>query len=168
MLCYLPMYNDIDENRQIIEFFKIIYRGIRKHGLRRIVKSLDSIEIEQNNLYFNEIVDYIIEIVTIEFKCKKEDLFNFDKRGNITVARKISVILIKTHLDISDEQLGKYFNRVRQVVYNTLKEFKNLDRESKLDDEFFELHDKLNIEVCNYIEKLKLENNGNEKTKTTK
>ena len=154
----------LDENREIIEFFKIIYRGIRKHGLRRIVKTLDSIDIEKSNPHFNEVVDYIIDIVTLEFECDMEDLFSFHKRGNITIARKIAVILMKTHLTISDEQTGKYFNRVRQVVHNIMKEYYALDRTSKIDNNFLEIHDKLDIQVCNYIEKLKLENNEKEKS----
>ena len=153
----------LDENRQIIEFFKIIYRGIRKHGLRRIVKTLDSIDLERNNLYFNEIVDYIMKMVTEEFKCEIEDLFSFDKRGNITVARKVAVILMKTHLTISDEQTGKYFNRVRQVIHNIMKEYYLLDRTSKIDNNFFEIHDKLDTKVFEYIENLKFKNNENKK-----
>lgn len=149
------MYNN--DTRELTNFLTIVQKGIRKHGIKKIVKIIQSIDLQENNMFYNEIFSFIIESVAHEFNITIDDLIEAKKRGDVTIARKIAIVLAKEHIDISDEILAKEFNRVRQVVYHILIEFNNYDREDKFCKEFFEKYDKINEKVVKHIEFLKNE-----------
>lgn len=140
--------------KEITEFLTIIQKGIKKHGLEKIVLTIQSIELEQTNVFYNELCTYIINLVCKEFDVTKMQLKNFSERGRVTTARKISIILINKHLEITHKEIARIFNRVRQVVYHTIENFNSLDRNKKIDLPFFEIYDKLDLSVQERIKEL--------------
>lgn len=144
-----------EQEKDIEKFLVVVHKGIRKHGIKKILKSIQAIDFEENSAYHQDILDYIFKVVTEEFCITKEDLLRREKRGVVTIARKIAIIIASENLAISDDNLAFQFQRVRQIVYNAKQEFKNLDRNDKLDKRFFERYDSINEKVVKYIEGLK-------------
>jgi len=151
-----------EQDRKAVELLRIVLRGVRRHGADRVIKTVESIDLEENNQHFTPIFDCIIKCVVDEFDIEQEHLYTTEVRGIVTTARKVAIIQAKHHLDISDFQLGKHFKRVRQVVYLTMREFDNLNRDDKMDAPFFEQFDRVNDKVVKYIDKLLPSKNGTE------
>ena len=144
-----------EKNHVVDEFFTIVQRGVRKHGHEKIIRSIQVIDIQKNNIFYYEIFNFIIQSISQEFNIKQEDFYKKDKRGVVTVARKIAIVLVKTHFDITDEQLANQFDRTRQIVYNTRKEYLKMREDNPKHKVFLEKHSKLNKKVVDYIKKIK-------------
>ena len=159
----LSNYSELKKS-YIIDFFKTIDKSLRNHGHDKVIAVLSNLDIQSDlktkNLEL--IVEHICECVTEDYKkerVKKQDLFVKSKRGDVTSARKMAIILIKQFIDVSDNKIGKYFGRSRQVVFYTMQEFKDLNTKNKQDVEFLNRHDKLSKKISNYINDSNL-NNG--------
>jgi hypothetical protein len=142
-----------------------IINGIRFYGIKKMQPELLKLKIEKPlrikiigidedveevNKIANSKINFIKKIVLKEYKKYNFDLFdifNVQKRGKCTEAKKIIVMLILKHTDISVVSLAKYFSRSRSVIYQIkdeyeimikdkdcsfTKSFKKLDKEVKL------------------------------------
>lgn len=143
------------KNQEIDDFFTIVQRGVRKHGPEKVVRSILSIDIQETNIFYFEIFNYIINETSIEFGVEPEDLFRKYKAGNTNLARKIAIVLVKSHFEITDEQLAEQFHRTRQVIYNTRMEFLRLKEDNPKHILFQEKYDLINKKVISYIKKIK-------------
>jgi len=146
---------DIKKNH-VIDFFRVIERGVRHHGVEKITSALKNLDIQSylqvNNL--DVIVKYICECVAKDYKknnVKEVDLFHRKKRGEITSARKMAIILIKEFTNISDTKLARYFGRSRQIIFYTSQEFKDLDPKNKHDVLFLNRYDKLSRKIALFM-----------------
>jgi len=146
---------DVKKNH-VIDFFRIIERGVRHHGLEKITSVLQNLDVQSylqvNNL--DVIVKYICECVAKDYKkdkVKEGDFFNKKKRGEITSARKMAIILIKEFTNISDTKLARYFGRSRQIIFYTVQEFKDLNPNNKHDVLFLNRYDKLSRRIALFI-----------------
>jgi chromosomal replication initiation ATPase DnaA len=147
------MYNN--EARELTNFLTIVQKGIRKHGIKKIVRIIQAIDLQESNMFYNEIFSYILRLVSDEYNFTADEILQPKTRGDITIARNMAIILIKKHLNISDELLAKEFDRVRVVVYKVCAEFKEYDRNDKFYKEFFEVYDRLDEKIAKHIEYLK-------------
>src|ERR1035437_6716217 len=141
----------------IAEFFKMVEKGVRKHGVQKIASVLRSLDIqtEISSKHLDKLVKRICDSVVNDYrveKIKPHDLFNKTKRGEVTSARKMAIILLKQFLEISDDKLGKFFGRSRQVIHSTMQEFKDLNPKNKYDAMFLDRHDKISNEIMSFIE----------------
>jgi hypothetical protein len=149
------MNPDIKKNH-VIDFFRVIERGVRHHGVEKITSVLKNLDIQSylqvNNL--DVIVKYVCECVAKDYKkdkVKEGDFFLKKKRGEITSARKMAIILIKESTNISDTKLARYFGRSRQIIFYTLQEFKDLNPTNKHDVLFLNRYDKLSRKIALFI-----------------
>ena len=88
----------------------------------------------------------------------KDELFGFSSRGEITIARKLCIILIRKHIsNISDAEVGSHYNRSRQDVHNTEKEFKSLvaGKKNKFHIDLLQMYEELDSSVDNFVKKIK-------------
>lgn len=142
-------------DKEIAQFLVIVSKNVRKHGYKKVVKHIQSIDYQENSIHYDEIIAYIFKIVCEEFCITKDNLINKNMRGVVTVARKIAMVISKKHLGVSDDNLAFQFKRVRQSVFAAYKEFESLDRENKFDKRYFEKYDTLNDKVVKFIKELK-------------
>lgn len=150
----------------IIDFVSGIQRGLRRHGVEPVLSAIEnldtqsyfqseSIKIKSRNI--GEIANYICDVVVSDFKedgvkIEKSELFSkTSKRGEVTLARKLSMILIKEFLEISDKKIAKFFGRARQVVFYAFKEFKNMDVKNRVDLKFLKRYNKLSKFISEFI-----------------
>ena len=153
---YEELTNPNVKKNHVIDFLRVIERGIRHHGVEKITSTLKTLDIQSylqvNNL--DVIVKYICESVANEYKdnsVKESDLFHRKKRGDITSARKMAIILIKEFTSLSDTKLAGYFGRSRQIIFYTTQEFKELNATNKIDVLFLNRYDKLSRKIASFI-----------------
>jgi len=153
--------SDPKQNLELAQFFRTVHKGIRIHGIKKIIKVIKSIDLQENNLFFSDILDFIFKSVAEEYNVSVSAIKGKDTRGDVTVARKMAIILIKENVDVSDEFLAYELDRVRQVVHHVLKEYKGYTRKLRYNKnendvkDFFAKYDKLTLKIDDYIESLK-------------
>ena len=146
------------DEKELYELIRNLSRGIKKHGIRKIIKTLKQISLTDEDEVNYGIIDFIEKRVCSKIGVPREELFDFATRGEITVARKFCILLIRKFIDdVSDEFVANHYNRSRQVVHLTEKEFRNLHsgKKNKFELDFLALYSELEVQVSDYVESLK-------------
>lgn len=168
-LCYLvnlPMPEaqkqkkyDFDD-KDFCDLLKLMSKAIDKIGFHEVKNNISSLLIQSasNQDSCDRIVEYILDCVCLEwaeFRVRKGDLFKHRKRGELTNARRMAMILIKENVKINDQQLGEFFGgRVRQVSYKTYLHFQNMDPTNKVDSKFLNKYNTISFKVRKYCNEL--------------
>jgi chromosomal replication initiation ATPase DnaA len=148
----------ISEEKEFYELIRNLSKGLKRHGLKKVIKALKQINIDNEDEINFSIIDFIENAVCTKIGVPKDELFGFASRGEITIARKFCILLIRKYIsNISDEELGNHFNRSRQVVHNTEREFKMLKngKNNKFHIDFLAIYDDLDIQTGKFINILK-------------
>lgn len=110
----------MENQTEIVEFFREVQRIISKHGLSKVLGQLRRISLDSDG-YEKDVCEYILVVTSNHYLIPKELLLNSKKRGTISEARRMCFALMKEHLPFSDEQIGDYFNgRSRQYINKEL------------------------------------------------
>jgi hypothetical protein len=150
-----------NDEKEFYELIRNLSRGIKKHGVKKIITTLKQINIDNEGEVHFSIIEFIEKSVCSKIGVPREELFAFDSRGEITVARKFCIHLIRNYIpNISDADVASHYNRSRQVVHNTEKEFRTLKKgkQNKFVKDFFSLYDELDSEVSKFVESIKINN----------
>jgi hypothetical protein len=148
-----------NDEKEFYELIRNLSRGIKKHGIRRVIKSLKQINLDNENEINFTIIDSVEKSVCAKIGVPRDELFGFASRGEITIARKFCILLIRKFVpDISDEELGNHYNRSRQVVHNTEKEFRLLKsgKKNKFHIDFIFIYKELEKEIGVFSKSLKI------------
>lgn len=149
---------DKNENRELYDLIRNLGKGIRKHGVKKVVRALKEINIVSESEKKFAIIDFVEKIVCERLGVPSDELFNFTSRGEITIARKLCILLVRNNIsNVSDDELASHYNRSRQVVHNTEKEFRLL-KQGKVNQfhiDVLTIYDELNVKTKEFVEKLK-------------
>ena len=146
------------DEKELYELIRNLSRGIKKHGIRRVIKSLKQINISDDDEVNYILIDTIEDSVCSKIGVPRDELYGFASRGEITIARKFCIILVRKFVaDVSDEMLANHYNRSRQVVHNTEKEFRLLKsgKQNKFHIDFLSIYYQLEKEIEGFIKKFK-------------
>lgn len=141
----------------VADFLNVSQSAIKKHGYTKVVAALHNLDVQTEIQTLNKqnLVDFICDCIIEEFKSDrvvKKDLFNKAKRGDVTLARKMAIILIKQFLsELNDTQIGNLFSRSRQVIFNTMEEFKQMNPKNKQHAIFLKKHSVISMKVEYFI-----------------
>ena len=145
----------------IAKFLKIISKGLNRHGAKKIHSVLVNLDISSD--FEKKGIDKLIKFICSEtvdnFNKNKEervyvkDIFEKDKRGDVTLARQMVMILLTQFVDITPTMLGQYLNRSRQVIHTAMARFKELDPKLSQDCDFLNRHDAISSKIILYMEK---------------
>ena len=150
---------DINDSRELYELIRNLSRGLKKHGVKKVIRALKSINIDNEDELIFSVIDFIEKSVCASIGVPRDELFSFTTRGEITIARKFCVILISKFVStISDEEIGSHYNRSRQVVFNTKKEFRLLKnaKQNKFHLDFLAIYNVLDKEVESFVKNVKI------------
>ena len=150
--------NENKEHKELYDLIRNLGKGIRKHGLKKVVRALKEINIVSESEKKIAIIDFIEKIVCDRLGVPSVELFNFNSRGEITIARKLCILLIRKYISISDDELANHYNRTRQIVHNAEKEFRLL-KQGKINQfhiDFKAIYDELNNKTKEFVEKAKV------------
>ena len=151
------MNNSNSDHKELYELISNLSKGVRRHGLKKVIRAIKQINIEDTEDKFS-IIEFIENAVCTKLGVPKDEIFAFASRGEITIARKLCILLIRKYIaNISDEELGSHFNRTRQIVHNTEKEFRLLKtgKHNKFHIDFLAIYNDLDIQTENFINVLK-------------
>lgn len=143
-----------NEQKELYELISNLSKGVRRHGLKKVIRAIKQINIEDDSDIKFAVIEFIENAVCNKLGVPKDEIFAFNSRGEITIARKLCILLIRKHIsDIGDEELGSHFNRSRQVIHNTEKEFRLLKngKQNKFHIDFLAIYNDLDIETENFI-----------------
>ena len=146
------------DEKELYELIRNLSRGIKKHGIRRVIKSLKQINISDDDEVNYILIDTIEDSVCSKIGVPRDELYGFASRGEITIARKFCIILVRKFVaNVSDEMLANHYNRSRQVVHNTEKEFRLLKsgKQNKFHIDFLSIYYQLEKEIEEFIKKFK-------------
>lgn len=126
-------------DKEIKNFLKEIYRVTSKFGSQKVLSQVRKLYLETDNKFTEEVCNYILLITSNKYKIEKNVLMFSNKRGTVTIARRMCYALMKEHLVITDEEIGKYFGgKQRQYINNQLMSLPiNQDVFNNKDDEKF-------------------------------
>ncbi len=154
---------DDNDGEEIVNLLKAIHNGIKKHGLKKIVKSLNCLDIGYSDDMNFEALNYITSIVCKSLKVEHYLLYGFAKRGSVATARKLCMLLFRKHLSMSAADAGLHFNRSRQIAHIAENELNNMSEKNVQHKDFLELYDKLDAKISEFMKKnLKKQDDGNE------
>lgn len=142
------------DEKELYDLIRNLSRGIKKHGIRKVIKSLKQINISDETDVNYVLIDHIEQLVCSKIGVPRDELYGFESRGEITIARKFCIILIRKFSPyISDEVLANQYNRSRQVVHNTEKEFRLLKsgKQNKFQIDFLKIYTELENEIDNFL-----------------
>lgn len=150
---------DANDEKEFYELIRNLGRAIKKHGIKKAIRSLKQINLDNENEINFSVIDFVEKSVCAKIGVPIDELFAFTTRGEITIARKFCILLIRKFVPhISDEELGGHYNRSRQVVHNTEKEFRLLKsgKKNKFHLDFISIYNDLEKEAGAYVRTLKI------------
>lgn len=145
----------------VADFLNVSQSAIKKHGYTKVVAALNNLDVQTEIQTLNKenLVNFICDCIIEEFKSDRvvrKDLFNRTKRGDVTLARKMAIVLIKQFLsELNDTQIGNYFQRSRQVIFNTMEEFKEMNPKNRQHAIFLKKHSIISGKIESFIEQNK-------------
>lgn len=151
--------NNLNENKELYDLIKQISKGVKKHGIKKVISALKEINVLNSNDIKSSTIEYIEKSVCNKIGVPIDELFNFETRGEITIARKLCILLIRKHItDISDDEVANHYNRVRQVVHNIEKEYKSIliGKKNQFHNEYIRLYNELDEDVMNFLNKINI------------
>lgn len=87
--------------------------------------------------------DLIVDTVGKYYKVLKRDILGKTRKKEIIIARHISMMMIRLHLELSLEEIGKYFKKDHSTVVNALKKLENQENDSSIKNAFSFLNEEI-------------------------
>lgn len=146
-----------NESKELYDLIRNLSKGVRKHGIKKVIRAIKEINIVSESEKNYAVIDYVEKLVCKRLGVPIEEIFAFTSRGEIAIARKLCILLIRKNIEgISDDELGNHYNRSRQVIYNTEKEFKLLldGKKNQFHIDFLSIFNDLDKETKEYIKEL--------------
>ena len=149
---------DYKDEQELQELMRNISRGIKKHGIKKIIRGLKQINLQTEGDINDEVIDFVEKSVCSKIGVPRETLYSFDLRGEVTIARKICILVIRRNLPkISPDELGSHYNRSRQTIFNAEKEFKSIEdgKQNRLQIDILGILNDVDIKTVDFIKSLK-------------
>ena len=146
----------LEDDKQIVEFFKAVSKGIRRYGIKKIVEKLKTIESESADNSQDKLKNHIISVVCKTMSVQEKDIYSYQYRGKVTIARNLIIVFLKEYLSLADNEIGVLLGgRCRQVAYNTMKDYNSLDRTNSIDyTNFYIYYDNANQKIKQFVDKI--------------
>ncbi len=140
-----------NDGEEIVNLLKAIHNGIKKHGIKKIVKSLNCLDIGYTSGMNYEAINYITSTVCKELDVETYSLYGFNSRGDVTTARKFCILLFRKHLSISAADAASHFHRSRQIAHLAETEFSNINEKNTQQKKILEQYNKLDEIISEFL-----------------
>jgi hypothetical protein len=115
----------------IVQFVKYLYNGIKKFGMTRIELKLRELYVATSNNTHNLVKNKIFEEVSMAYGIAPKTILHSNKRGNITQAKVMAIILCHRHLEVTQAQIAHMFGHTPPIISARIKSFKSITRDGK-------------------------------------
>ena len=108
-------------NDELLDFFSQVQRGVKRFGLAKVMAHLRKMDLERNNPNQKKVFEYVVLVTANHYEIPKSDILYTSKRGVVTTAKKMCFSLLKCNIDVSEGDIGRYFDKSRQVINHAIK-----------------------------------------------
>jgi chromosomal replication initiation ATPase DnaA len=141
------------EMLQVIDRF---CKTVKKVGSKKVLDTLENLYRRKPDNFEEKIIDFIKSECCSEFDILETDMYKSVVTDNAFVCRKMSMVLIKQHLDISHVNISILFGKKGHVyVSKSLSEHKLKNEKIKDDRVYLESYKRVNDKVIDYKNKFK-------------
>ena len=143
-------------NEELLDFFSQVQRGIKRFGLAKVMAHLRKMDLEKNNPNQKKVFEYVVMITANHYEIPKSDILYSNKRGVVTTAKKMCFSLLKRNINVSEGEIGRYFDKSRQVINHAIKNTPVLGLKYKNKQEAIFINDfqTLNVMVVKFTNEL--------------
>lgn len=143
-------------NEELLDFFSQVQRGIKRFGLAKVMTHLRKMDLERNNPNQKKVFEYVVKITANHYEIPKSDILYSNKRGVVTTAKKMCFSLLKKNINVSEGEIGRYFDKSRQVINHALKNtpVEGLKYKNKSEAKFMNDFKTLNVLVVKFTNEL--------------
>ena len=153
---------ELSENADITKLLTALGKGIKKHGLKKIINAMQKIDLVNVNLNHLDIIDFIETSVCEKYNVLRAELYKENRRGDVVIARKLCILLLRKHLDMTDIEIGNHYGRTRQTLHHVNGEFRKLNKNNKVDATFLNHYNEFDTKIQDYISRIKQKTEQND------
>ncbi|MEK6884166.1 MAG: hypothetical protein AABY22_31340 [Nanoarchaeota archaeon] len=161
------MTEKLENQSELIEIFNLLIKGVSSLGATNFKSAINSVILSKELSFqnYNTVIEYILDSIIYEWrehKVTRDQLFLMNQRGEVVIARKIAILLIKYHIDIHDKTIAGFFGFKEtkkhglKIIGKMVTWYNSLDKNNKIDIVYIEKHDKLKMQVMKFIDTLKV------------
>ena len=141
----------------VIAFAKFFYKGMRRFGLEKVQRKMAELYISDHGVREGALKEKIFSEISAHYGMSPEAIITSVKRGNVTQAKVIAMLLIHRHLHISQSEIALLFGRGPSLVSRRIKLFNNGTEKISSNKDFISAYEKINLKVNEFIESWKQE-----------
>jgi hypothetical protein len=134
-----------EENKDVIEFLKILFRILRKYGTQRLLKKLHEIDVRGFDSIRAEMSEVILFKVCEDYSITREQ-FNSNRthKNNIaSEARNMFYLLCNDHLNMTGYDIGEYMGINTSYIYRMLRNIKSMNPKIAVHRDFLNRKERL-------------------------
>lgn len=142
------------DDKELLLFIKEVYTGLKKFGVGKVSEKIRELKIDKYDSRKQQLIDIILFKIYESYGISLNQLKS-NKRGITAEARRMSFVLFKQHLDLSQAEISQFFNRPsRIIVSDAIKDFKMMSKNIKREREFLETFETINGSVNSFKEEM--------------
>jgi chromosomal replication initiation ATPase DnaA len=137
------------ENKEVESLFKNIHEGIKFYGIKglnnAIVKTLNKKTGNTNE------IDFIVNMICSDLNILKHNLLQSRKHGSVQKARQMCYCLLYFDVGLSLREIGAIFNKYVRSIACVIENYRKLNPEFKLDQEYLAQYHRFQKKYTEYI-----------------
>lgn len=122
------MIGSVKLDTEVSKFVHLFNKGIKKFGLHKIKQKLNELDVVKNKNIPTLILNKIFEEINFVYGIAPEILIYSKKRGDITRARVMTMILLKKHLTDKQNEIAIILRTTPATVNHRLSSFSKKTR----------------------------------------
>ncbi len=107
----------------IVSFVKYLCKGIKKFGVVRIEEKMRELSEDSYDTQQKALRDKIFYEIYCQYRVSKNVVLKSSKRGVVTQAKVMAIILFSKHLEVSQREIASIFGRGQSLVSRRIKTF---------------------------------------------
>jgi chromosomal replication initiation ATPase DnaA len=139
----------MNEQKDVEFLLKNIQEGIRLYGVKELNSAIS--KTLYNKTDKGEDIEFIINMICLEFNVSRFNLIKSKKHGYVQKARKIIFCLLYFEVGLSLRDIGKIFGKYVRSVAIAIENYKKLNLKIKQDKEFNDLYLKFQESFVLYV-----------------
>lgn len=107
----------------IVVRLNFLNRWIKKQGYNKIEKALKRVSLNGWNIRQNTLRDKIYDAVSVKYNLSPHIIIHSKKRGAVTQARAMCILLFDRHLDYKHVEIARIFKRNQSLISRRIRGF---------------------------------------------
>ncbi len=136
---------------ELSNVFDEVKKSIRKYGADTVIEVLQKIDPSSSEM--DELVNFIIDATCNDFKIHKSTITG-TKRGEFSDARMMVAVLMYTHAQLTEKEIGRRLKRTKSMIGTYRKRFDDIKfSDIKQNVELMKVFNRLSKIVAQHLQK---------------